>query len=174
MLAHDIKGGCWWYDSRSWAFPPIIHYTYFLYDRWQQWGTLTEWCLTWKCTWSKGVPLNFSMWKKIASNGIHQHLLDVSGDQPLDMGVVRWWVMCVNGGNSSVKDKPHSGWRCTAVTPWKEEYFEQLTYTTQQVTTQEPLVNHGWKCIANGGDYIEIYCSVVEKLLYQVVLLCSL
>ena len=31
---------------------------------WQQRGTLTKWCLTWKCTWNKGVSLNSSMQKK--------------------------------------------------------------------------------------------------------------
>ena len=24
MLAHDIRGGCWWYGSRGWTFPPIF------------------------------------------------------------------------------------------------------------------------------------------------------
>ena len=30
-------------------------------DRWQQRGSPTEWRLTWKCLWSKGVELNSSM-----------------------------------------------------------------------------------------------------------------
>jgi hypothetical protein len=24
MLAHDVRGGCWWYGNRSWTFPPIF------------------------------------------------------------------------------------------------------------------------------------------------------
>ena len=27
-------------------------------------GSLTKWRLAWKCRWSKGVPLNYSVWKK--------------------------------------------------------------------------------------------------------------
>ena len=33
---------------------------------------------------------------------------------------------------------------------------------------------HWWKCIANGGGYIEKQCFVVENLLYQLVLLSFL
>ena len=38
LSAHDIRGGCWWYSSRSWTFPPIFHYILLLCDRWQQRG----------------------------------------------------------------------------------------------------------------------------------------
>ena len=24
MLAHDVRGGCWWYGGRGWTFPPIF------------------------------------------------------------------------------------------------------------------------------------------------------
>ena len=26
MLAHSVRGQCWWYGSRGWAFPPVFHY----------------------------------------------------------------------------------------------------------------------------------------------------
>jgi len=64
MLAQDIRGRYWRYGSEGWTFLPISHYILLLCDRWQQRGSLTQWCLTWKCRWSKGVPLNSSMWKK--------------------------------------------------------------------------------------------------------------
>ena len=35
-----------------------------LCDRWQERGSLTEWHQTWKCLWSKGMQLNYSMGKK--------------------------------------------------------------------------------------------------------------
>ena len=63
MLPHNIKG--WWYGSRGWTFPPIFCYNMMLHDRWQQRGSLTKWCLTWKCGWSKGVSLSSSMWKQL-------------------------------------------------------------------------------------------------------------
>ena len=65
MLAYNIRGGHWWYESRSWTFPPVFRYMLLSCGRWQQGGSLTEWRLTCKCTWSKGVSLSSSMWKKM-------------------------------------------------------------------------------------------------------------
>ena len=62
-LTHDIGGGCWWYGSRGWTFPPASHYGLLLCDGWQQRGSLTKWRLTWNCKWSKGVSLNSFMQK---------------------------------------------------------------------------------------------------------------
>ena len=64
LLSHNIRGGCWWYCSRAWTFPPVSHYVLLLRGRRQQRGTLTKWCLTWRCVWSKGMELSFSMWEK--------------------------------------------------------------------------------------------------------------
>jgi len=52
MLAHDIRGGCWWYGSRDGTFPPIFPYI------------LSLWGLTWKCRRSEGMKLNSHMRKK--------------------------------------------------------------------------------------------------------------
>ena len=38
MLAHNIRGGCW-YGSKGWTFPPIFCYALSLYNRWQQRGS---------------------------------------------------------------------------------------------------------------------------------------
>ena len=64
MLAHYVRGRCWWYGSRVWIFPPIFPHILLPCDRWEQRGSLTKWRLTWKCIWSKGVELNSSIWKK--------------------------------------------------------------------------------------------------------------
>lgn len=85
MLARNFRGGCWWYDSRGWAFPPISHCGLLLCDRWQQRDSLPEWCLTWKCGWSKGMELNSSTQKKMASTDIHRCLLNVAGEQRVDL-----------------------------------------------------------------------------------------
>ena len=45
--------------------PTISHYILLPWDRWQQRGSLTKWCLTWKSVWSKGVELNSSMQEKL-------------------------------------------------------------------------------------------------------------
>ena len=76
MLADNIRGGCWWYSSRGWTFPPIFCYILLLCNRWQQRGSLTEWHLTWKCGWSKGGSLNSSMQKIVAPLKFN-----VNGDQ---------------------------------------------------------------------------------------------
>ena len=64
MLSHDARGGCWWDSRRGWTFSPIFHYVLLLCDRWQQRGSLAQWCLIWKCVWSKGVALNSSVQNK--------------------------------------------------------------------------------------------------------------
>ena len=64
MLAHNLRGRCWRDDSGGWNFPPIFHYILSLCDRWQQWDSLSKRHLTWKCTWSKGVSMISSLWKK--------------------------------------------------------------------------------------------------------------
>ena len=42
LLAHNFRGGRWWYSSRGWAFSPIPHYTLLLCNRWQQRGSVTN------------------------------------------------------------------------------------------------------------------------------------
>jgi len=63
MLAHSIKGRCFWYGSRGWTFPPTFYYILLLCDRWQQRSSLAKWCLTWESEWNKDVELNSSMKK---------------------------------------------------------------------------------------------------------------
>jgi len=99
MLDHNIRGGYRLCDSRDWTFPPVFPYLLLLCDRWQQRDSLTKWCLTWKCAWSRGVSLNSSMWK----NGTHWHsstLAKVSGDQTVDMSSVKRWVVHFSSGES--------------------------------------------------------------------------
>jgi len=47
--------------------------------------------------------------EKIAPNDIHQHLLNVYGDQTVDVSTVRQWVARFSSGGSNMTDKPHSG-----------------------------------------------------------------
>ena len=67
MLAHDIRGRCWWYGRRSWTFSPIFCYILLSCNRWHQRGSLTKGHLTWTYIWCKGVSLNYSMWEKLHS-----------------------------------------------------------------------------------------------------------
>jgi len=117
-MAHNIRGRCWWYGTRGWIFPSVFCYFLLPCDRWQQRGTQTKWHLTWKCLWSKGVELNSAMQKKkMTSIGIQWYSPNVYQDQTVDVRTVRQWTVRFSSDNSSMKDKPHSRWPCTAVTP---------------------------------------------------------
>lgn len=65
MSAQRSTGGCWWYGRRGCTFPPILCYILLLSNRWQQSGSLIKCHLAWKYIRSKGVSLNFFMWKKL-------------------------------------------------------------------------------------------------------------
>ena len=52
-----------------------------------------------------------------APNDIHRRLLNLYGDHTVDVSTVRLWVARFSSGDSDAKDKPRSGWPCTAVTP---------------------------------------------------------
>jgi len=75
--------------------------------------------------------------EKIAPNDIHRRLLNVYGDQTVDVSTVRRWVARFSSGDSDVKDKPRSGRPCTAVTPRNEERLDQLIRANRRITTRE-------------------------------------
>ena len=69
---HHIRGRWWWYGSRGGTFPPISHSMLLPCDRWQQRGSLTQRCLTWKCGWRKGMKkTEFLHAEKVALFDIH-------------------------------------------------------------------------------------------------------
>jgi len=65
-----------------------------------------KWYLTWKCEWNRSVGLNSSMKKKMAPVHVHWDLLDVSGDQAVDVGTVRQQVICFRRGDSNSGSPP--------------------------------------------------------------------
>ena len=126
MLAHNVRGGCWWYGSRGWNFPPISCYMLLPCDRWQQRGSLTIWRLIQKCIWSKSVSLDSSMPKKVAPTDIHWRLLNVYGDQTVDVSTVRQWVVRFNSGDTDMKHKPCSCWLCRYLQAWHEVSYSAV------------------------------------------------
>jgi len=140
MLTHGIRGRYWWYSSSDWTFPPTFHCMLLLCDRWQQRGTLTQWRLTWKCVWNKGVSLNSSMWKK-------WHPLTFIDACWTFMETKQWmWAQwgsrwCFSA--MAIVTVGHLHWsRC----------YECI---------MQALVHRWWKCKANGGDYAEkiVFCN---------------
>ena len=55
----------------------------------------------------------------------------------MDVSTVWRWVAHFSSGDSDVKDKPHSGRPCTAVTPRNEECLDQLIYANLRIMTRE-------------------------------------
>ena len=75
--------------------------------------------------------------EKIAPNEIHRCLLNVNGDQTMDVSRVRRWVARFSSGDSDMRDKPRSGRPCTVVTPRNEERLDQLIRPNPRITTRE-------------------------------------
>jgi len=141
LLSHNVRGRCWWYGSRDWTFPPIFCKISLACNR--QRHSLTKFCLTWKCVWSKDVPLNSLVQTKLLPLTSVELLLDFYGDQTAHVSAVRRWVVCFSSGDSNMKDKPCSGQPC--------KFLE---------CGMQVLVHLWQKCTANGGDYIEkVFCS---------------
>ena len=97
MLAQNDKSRCWWDGSRGWTFPLIFRNILLSCDRWQQRGCLTNWLLTWKSVWSKGVELNFSMRKQLHPLTFISECLWRSNSGG---SAVRWWVVHFSSGDS--------------------------------------------------------------------------
>ena len=121
-------------------------------------GDQAEWCLPWKCMWSKG--------------GCHWILLSRKKWHPLTFVDACW---------TFVKTKQWMQRSEVVVVPfqqWWHRCERQATFqTAMQIFTSLTcrLLFICWqKCIANGHVCIKKWYFVAENLLYQTVLLCSL
>ena len=151
MWVHSLRSGCWWYGGRDWTLLTIFNYMLLSCNRWQQRGSLTEWRLTWKCIWSKGVSLNSSMQKK-------RHPLTFSG--------ACWRCGCEHskqGGGAFQRQ-------------W-QQYERQATFWTAMHSGHTMKWRTFWSAhphkLADVGDYAENQCFVAENSLYHTVFLCS-
>jgi len=135
MLAHNIRGSCWWDDSRGRASPPTSPCMLLLCDRWQQRGSLTEWCLMWKCGWSKSVELK--KWHPLTFFNACWMFAET-----------KQWMWTQWGG----------GWCILAVTTATVGHLHSTDFYKHSM---QALVHHCQKCIACCGDYVEeiMFCS---------------
>jgi len=81
----------------------------------------------------------------------------------VDVSTERLWVVRFSSGKSNMKDKPHSGWQCTAVTPPNEERLYQLIHVTQETTTVVWELRAGLNIIFNALE------TMVATLGYHIV-----
>ena len=110
--------------------------------------------------------------EKIAPNDIHRHLLNVYGDQTVDVNTVRRWVARFSSGDSDVKDMPRSGRPCTAVTPQNEECLDQLICANRRITTRELCMEPNIGCNALEAmvamlEYGKVCARWVPRMLTQ-------
>jgi len=124
-------------DDGDVAFSPIFHYILLQCDRWQQRDSLTKTVSDMEVWMKQRCVTEFLHVEKITPTNIHWHLLNVDGDQTVDVSTVRQWVMRFSSGDSHMKDKPCSGCPQTAVTPWNEEPLNQLVNANQWIITRE-------------------------------------
>ena len=69
--------------------------------------------------------------EKAAPTDIHWHLVNVYGDQTVDVSSVKQRVVHISCGDSEVEDKLLSRWPWTTVTPWNEKCLIQLIYANR-------------------------------------------
>ena len=71
----------------------------------------------------------------------------------MDVNTVRWWW-----------------WSAVVTATWRTIFWYSYSITSSACK----LLFHWWKCIGNGGDYVEKSCFVGENLLYQMMLVAAL
>ena len=110
--------------------------------------------------------------EKIALNDIHRCLLNVYGDQTVDVSIVRRWVAHFSSGDSDRKDKPCSGRPCTAVTPRNEESLDQLICVNRRIMTRKLCteLNIGFKALETMVamlEYRKVCARWIPRMLMQ-------
>ena len=83
----------------------------------------------------------------------------------MDDSTVRQWVMHFSSDDSNMKDKPCSGWTCSAVTPQKEPLY-QLIHANQPIMIRELyelyVAEYWLQCIRKNGDDCRLLQSLCQ------------
>jgi len=134
LLAHNLRGRCSWDGSRGWTFLPVSHYILLLYDRWQQRGCVTYWiwhriCMKQRC-W-----IGFLHAEKKCT---HWHS----------------WMLTEHLWRQN-SECEHSEAMGGAFQQWWQRQWTKSAGTNFYECSMQALAHCWWKCLANGGDYIE-------------------
>jgi len=102
--------------------------------------------------------------EKIPPNDIHRRLLNVYGDQIVDVSIVRRWVASFSSGNSDVNDKPRSGQPC--------ERLDQFICANRRITSNELCteLNIGFSALETimaTLEYRKVFARCVPRMLTQ-------
>ena len=116
--------------------------------------------------------IEFLYLEKIAPTGSHRPLLNIYGEQTVDVSTVRWWVMCFSSGDSGLKDKPCSRPQCTAVMSQNEEHLDQLVRMNWEITARELYVELNISFSVLGTmvpmlEYSKVWARWIPQVLIQ-------
>ena len=109
---------------------------------------------------SRGTVWQNGIWHGSKYEDVCWLLLNIYGDQTVNVSTVRWWVVHFSSGNIDVINKPYSRQPCTAVTPQNEEHLNHLISMNQLVMTRELWMELNIQCIGNNGGNIGILQSL--------------
>jgi len=108
--------------------------------------------------------IQFFYVKQTAPFDIHQLLLNISGEQTVDVSTVRLWVVCFSSDDNDMKDShiPDSH----AQLLHNEEHLDQLIHTDWQITTRELCIqlNIGFNVLETMVAMLE-HCKVCSSWL---------
>ena len=99
MLAH-VRGGCWWCGSRDWTFPPNIPLDAAAVWQMAAEGQSDKLASDMEVYINEGCLIESLHTGKMAPTDIHQCLLNISGDQIVDVSTVRWLLVCFKWNSS--------------------------------------------------------------------------
>jgi len=98
--------------------------------------------------------------ENIGPTDVHWCLLNVYRDQPVDVGTGRWWAIHFSSGVSDMKDKPHFGWACTAITSWNEKHSCKSADYDQETVCR---AQYQLQCIGNNDGNTGILQSLCQE-----------
>jgi len=99
-FACNVRDRCWWDGSRGWTFLPTLHYILLPCDRLAAQGQSDKMASDMEVCRRQRCVTEFLHAEKMAPIDIQWHLLNVDGDQTVDVSTVRQWVECFSSGNS--------------------------------------------------------------------------
>ena len=117
MLAHDVRGECWWYGYRGWTFHQYS-VTLCCCETDDSRGAVQQMVYDMEVQMKQRCGIEILYEDKTALSDTNQCLLNVYGDQTVGVSSVRRWVVHLSSGDSDVKEKPCSGQPCWFLWVW--------------------------------------------------------
>jgi len=135
--------------------PSHQYFTVLLCDRWQQRGSLTKWCLTWKYVWSKGVSLDSSMLKK-------WHPLAFI-DACWMSKETKQWVWAQWGGGWCISTVVTAMWKTSRVLDSLAQHkMKSISVSSSmQIDGLQPG-NWVWSCVGSNGSSVGMLQSLCQ------------